>query len=89
MQKLIGRDILALDAQLKILRTKAPKLADQQLSTLEIRSSLGCSIVAIERNEQVLTELPADLRFEANDVLYVCGPHSATDRFAELYGDES
>ena len=89
VHELIGRDILALDAQLKILRTEASKLVGRQLSALEIRRSLGCSIVAIERGEEVLTELPADLRFEAHDVLYVCGPHSATERFAELYGDES
>ncbi|MEO1087121.1 MAG: TrkA C-terminal domain-containing protein, partial [Acidobacteriota bacterium] len=86
MRELTGRDILAFDAQLKILRTPATKLADRALSAIDIRRVTGCSVVAVERGERVITELDGDFTFLRDDTICICGHHAATEKFVGRYG---
>ena len=59
------------------------KLAGAQPTKSGIRERTGCSVVAVERGDDVVVEFDADFRFEASDVLYVAGSPEATRRFAE------
>ncbi|MEO1366388.1 MAG: NAD-binding protein, partial [Acidobacteriota bacterium] len=86
VRELTGRDVLAFDAQLKILRTPASKLADRALSAVDIRKATGCSVVAVERGELVITELAGDFTFLRDDTICICGQHSSTEKFVDLFG---
>ncbi len=83
--RLLGRQALELDPQLKLLKTSGEVLAGRHPAELKIRSRTGCSIIAVERGEKLLTGLDEDFRFEATDAVYVCGGQDAVDRFENLF----
>lgn len=76
-----------MDPQLKVLKIRAEgRLAGHDAEELAIRERTGCSVVAVERGDELLLELGADFRFEPQDAVYVCGPVDAVRRFAEEFG---
>jgi len=85
-KKLLGQEAIAIDRQLKILRVPAGRLAGHHPAGLRIRERTGCSVVAVERKEEVLVDLGPDFRFAPDDTLSVCGSTEAVRRFSELFG---
>jgi Trk K+ transport system NAD-binding subunit len=92
-RKLLGEEAVAVDPHLMVLRVPAAELrgaarrrARSALSGAEIRRRTGCSVIAVERGEEVLIDLPAEVRFGPDDVLYVCGSAAAVRRFPEALG---
>ena len=77
-------EVLAPVRQLDIVRTSAPGLAGRSLAGADVRSRTGCTIVAVERGGEVLTELDPDLVIEAGDSLVVAGPDDAVHEFTAL-----
>jgi Trk K+ transport system NAD-binding subunit len=84
-KKLLGQEAVSVDRQLKILRVPAGRLAGHHPAGLRIRERSGCSVVAVERGEDVLVDLGADFRFAPDDTLYVCGSTEAVRRFSEIF----
>ncbi|MEM7586494.1 MAG: TrkA C-terminal domain-containing protein, partial [Acidobacteriota bacterium] len=84
--RLLQRETIAVDPQLRLLKTTAARLAGSHPASLDVRQRTGCSIVAVEREDELIVELEPDLRLEADDVIYVCGTNAATRRFAVEYG---
>lgn len=85
-RRLLGEDALAVDDQLKVLRTGAEGLAGRHPAELAIRERTGVSVVAVERGEEMLVEMGPDFRFQTGDAVFVCGPPEATRRFREEFG---
>lgn len=85
-QRLLGEEAIEIDPQLKVLRVSAALLAGQHPADLQIRKRTGCSVVAVERGDDVLVEFGADFRFENEDVVYVSGSIEAVNRFSETLG---
>ena len=50
-----------------------------------IRERTGCSILAIERDGEVLMDIPPSLILAEDDALYVCGTASAFNRYYEEF----
>ncbi|MEM1179425.1 MAG: NAD-binding protein [Acidobacteriota bacterium] len=86
VHELTGRDTLAFDAQLKILRASAVNLADRALSAVDIRRASGCSVIAVEREGRVIHQLDSEFTFRGEDFIYVCGHRDATEKFSQLFG---
>lgn len=84
--RLLGEEAISIDTQLKVLKTTAPRLAGKRPLRLDIRSQMGCSLVAVERGEELITQFDVEFRLAKGDTVYVCGPPEATHRFAEIYG---
>jgi Trk K+ transport system NAD-binding subunit len=84
-KKLLGQESVAVDPQLKILKIVPDGLAGRHPSTLAIRERTGCSVVAVERGDDVLVEFPADFRFKSDDAVYICGSGNAVRRFREVF----
>jgi Trk K+ transport system NAD-binding subunit len=85
-KKLLGEEGFAVDSQLKVQQVPAGPLAGQRPADVRVRERTGCSIVAVERGEEVLVEFPPGFRFTSNDAVYVCGSHAALKRYGEIYG---
>jgi Trk K+ transport system NAD-binding subunit len=86
-RRLLREEAISVDPQLKVLKTRAEgRLAGHDAVELAIRERTGCSVVAVERGDELLLELAADFRFEPGDTVYVCGPVDAVRRFAEEFG---
>jgi len=85
-RKLLGEEAVSVDPQLKILKIPARALAGRHPADLGVRERTGCSIVAVERGEEVLVDLGPDFRFGGGDTVYVCGSAGAVRRFAAAFG---
>jgi Trk K+ transport system NAD-binding subunit len=85
-QKLLGQEAISVDPQLKVLKVSPKGLAGRHPAELEVRERTGCSIVAVERGEEVLVEFGPGFRFQPEDAVYVCGSARAVRRFQEVFG---
>lgn len=81
---ILDEDVMSFDKQVDIVRTSAPSLTGQTLEEANIRSQTGSTVVAVERDSTVLTDLDPSFRIEANDALVVAGTDDAVTRFVEL-----
>lgn len=85
-KKLLGEESFAIDPQLKVLKIAPDGLTGQHPAALAIRERTGCSIVAVERGEDVLVQFGPDFRFQPEDAVYVCGSSGSVRRFTEVFG---
>ncbi len=84
-KKLLGEEAFLIDPQLKVLKVPPNSLAGRHPAELGIRERTGCSVVAVERGEDVLVEFGPEFRFRDDDAIYVCGSHGAVRRFTETF----
>ena len=85
-KKLLGEEAFLIDPQLKVLKVPPNGLAGRHPAELGVRERTGCSVVAVERGDEVLVEFGPEFRFREDDALYVCGSHGAVRRFTETFG---
>lgn len=69
----LDEDVISLDTQIELVRTAAPGLAGQTLAEADVRSETGCTVVAVERDGEVVVELDADFRLREGDELVLAG----------------
>ncbi|HBL29010.1 MAG TPA: hypothetical protein DD490_19420 [Acidobacteria bacterium] len=81
-KKLLGQEAVAVDPQLKILKVPAGGLRGRHPADLKIRERTGCSVVAVERGDEVLVDFDAGFRFRPDDQVFICGSTAAVRRFA-------
>lgn len=84
-RRLLGKEAVALDPELRVVKVSAQGLEGHQPSELGIREKTGCSVVAVERDEQLLVEFGPDFRFAAQDAIYICGGLQATQKYSEIF----
>ncbi|HKV10750.1 MAG TPA: NAD-binding protein [Thermoanaerobaculia bacterium] len=85
-KKLLGEESFAIDPQLKVLKISSDGLAGQNPTALGIRERTGCSVVAVERGNDVLVQFGPDFRFQPEDAIYVCGSSGGVRKFSEVFG---
>jgi Trk K+ transport system NAD-binding subunit len=85
-QKLLGQEAVAVDPQLKVLQVSPDGLAGRAPAELDIRGRTGCSVVAVERGDDVIVEFGPEFRFQPEDAVYICGSGGAVRRFREVFG---
>ncbi|MFP4591509.1 MAG: potassium channel family protein [Halobacteriales archaeon] len=84
--RILERDeILAVGTTIEVVRTDAPGLVGRTIRESRVRERTGCSIVAIERDDEILTEVPPSVRVEEDDTVVIAGTDEGTNRFAALY----
>ena len=83
---LLGEDVMALDKQIDIIRTTARNLAGQTLAEANIRARTGCTVIAVERDGEVRSELGPDFRLQTNDDLVIAGTDEDINQFNEMAG---
>jgi len=84
-QILEEEDVLSLDQQVEVVRTHAPQLVEKTLGEARVRSASGCTVVGIERDGTVISDIGPDVRIENGDELIVAGTDNGVQRFTELY----
>ena len=85
-RKLLGQEAVALDPRLEILKVPADGLVGHPPRDLSIRERTGCTVVAVERGDDVLVEFDPTFRFEAGDGVYVFGTTVDVRRFEARLG---
>ena len=84
-RRLLGEETVSVDPQLKVIRVDASGLEGRNPVDLGIRERTGCSVVAVERGDALLTDFDSGFRFEADDAIYLCGSSQATRTFIDAY----
>ena len=77
-------EVVSPERQLEIVRTEAPGLVGQSLAGADVRARTGCTVVAIERDGEVLTDLDPHETVQHGDTLIVVGPDEGMHEFVEL-----
>ncbi len=70
---LLGQDSVSLEAEIKLVATSPGSLVEQPLATRLIRERTGCSVVAVERDDDVHVAFDGTFRLQPDDIVYVCG----------------
>ena len=78
------QEILTAQSEFEFVRTKAPELAGRSIGEADIRARTGCTVIAVEREGELLTDLGPDFVIEEDDVLVVSGDEDATTEFVEF-----
>jgi Trk K+ transport system NAD-binding subunit len=86
--RLLGKESVAVDPQLRVLKVASRKLEGEHPAKLGIREKTGCSVVAVERGDELLVEFGSEFRFERADAVYICGSGEAVQKFADVFAHE-
>jgi Trk K+ transport system NAD-binding subunit len=82
----LDEEIVTPGTQLKLIRTDAPRVVGESLAEAHVRSRTGCTVVAVERNGEVLTDLGPTFVVERGDELVVAGTDENINRFWNRFG---
>ncbi len=83
--QLFGEEAVSVQPQIKVVRTRAGDLAGRPLLSSQVRERTGCSIVAVERGDEVIVKFGKELALTDIDRVYVGGTPSAIDRYYDTF----
>jgi Trk K+ transport system NAD-binding subunit len=83
---ILGEEMLTYDQQIALVRASVGPFAGQTLAGADIRSRIGVTVVAIERDGALITELSPDFELQDGDEAIVAGPDEAVTSFTALTG---
>jgi len=79
-----NEEVISTDSQVEVIRTTAPTLADKTLAGADVRARTGCTVIAVDRNGETITDLDPEFVILEGDELVVAGTHEGINRFTEL-----
>ena len=74
-------ETVSLQPRIKLIKSEVGRLAGRTVLGSRIREKTGCSIVAIERDGELMMEISPLLELAADDAVYLCGTGDAVARF--------
>ncbi|WP_254763730.1 potassium channel family protein [Natrinema marinum] len=80
-------EILTPETQFELVRTAAPRIAGRSLGDVDLRAKTGCTVVAAERDDELLTDLGPGFEVRSDDTLIVAGSDEAINEFVALATD--
>jgi Trk K+ transport system NAD-binding subunit len=82
--QLLDEEVISPSTQVDVVRTKAPGIAGKSLVQADVRARTNCTVIAAERNGDLITDVGPDFVVRATDDLIVAGIDADINRFAEL-----
>ena len=79
------RDVLSLDQQIEVVRSRAPRLVGRTVGEADVRETTGCTVIAIERGDGTITDIGPDTRIGADDELIVVGDDEGIREFERRF----
>lgn len=83
----LDEHVIAPDKQVDIVRCPAPALAGQTLGEADVRARTGTTVIAVERDGELHTELDAAFEIAEGDELVVAGSDDGITKFNKLARD--
>ena len=84
--EVLEEEILSVGTNFEVVKTEAPGLVGKTLKDARVRERTGCTVVAVEREGETLTDILPDFRGRENDALVVAGTDEGTNDFVETFG---
>ena len=81
---ILDEDVMDFDSQIEVLQTRCPNLAGRTLAEADVRARTGCTVVAVERDGDVFTDIGADFELRQDDEVVVVGTDEDVNRFTVL-----
>ena len=78
---LTDRDVLSLDTHVEVVRSETPALVGRTVGDAAVRETTGCTVIAIERGDDVITDVGPETRIERGDELVVAGTDEGVRAF--------
>jgi Trk K+ transport system NAD-binding subunit len=85
VSQLTGRDVVSLEQQVGIIRQQVPALGGLTIREANIRDRTGCTVLAIGREDGVVTDIGPDTQIRPGDELVVVGTDEATNTFEQEF----
>ncbi|WP_144922671.1 potassium channel family protein [Halorubrum salsamenti] len=79
------RDVLSLNQQIEVVRSRVPRLSGREIGRANVRETTGCTVIAIERGDETVTEIGPDTRIESDDELVVVGTDEGIREFERRF----
>ncbi len=79
-------DVISMDQQVEVIRVAANGLGNTTIGEADVRSRTGCTVVAIERDGAVITDLGPGVTIEPTDKLVIAGTDDGVTRFKSTFG---
>ena len=76
-------EIVTPQVQFEFVRSAAPSLVGMSLSEADLRARTGCTVIGVERDGELRTDLTADFVVQEDDILIAGGSEDAIERFEE------
>jgi len=83
--RLLGKESVAVDPELRVVKVSTRGLEKHHPKQTDLRDKTGCTVVAVERGEELLVEFAAEFKFAPNDAVYICGSAEASQKFYQLF----
>jgi Kef-type K+ transport system membrane component KefB/Trk K+ transport system NAD-binding subunit len=78
-------ETVSLQPRIKLVRLRPGQLAGSNPLAAKIRERTGCTIVAVERRDEILMDLAPSFTLREDDALYVCGTANAVNRYYDEF----
>ncbi|MGZ8426647.1 MAG: cation:proton antiporter regulatory subunit, partial [Candidatus Binatia bacterium] len=85
---LLGKESISVDPELRVVKVSTRGLENHHPKQNDLREKIGCTVVAVERGEELLVEFGADFKFATNDAVYICGSAEAAQKFYQSFPQE-
>ena len=80
-------EAVSLQPRIQLAKVPSGGLAAGHPLAAGIRERTGCSVVAVERQGEILIDLPSDFELSGDDALYLCGTGNAFSRYREAFAE--
>jgi Trk K+ transport system NAD-binding subunit len=84
-RRLLGQEAISVNPQLRVQRVSSTGIEGRHPADLRIRETTGVSVVAVERDHDLLVDFDAEFRFENGDDVYICGSADATAQYLNRF----
>jgi Trk K+ transport system NAD-binding subunit len=84
---ILDEEVISFDQQIEIVRVDCGALVGRTLAEADVRARTGITVIAVERDEEVITDLGPDFRIRHGDDLVVAGTDADMNRFAAFVGE--
>jgi Trk K+ transport system NAD-binding subunit len=74
------------DEQLEVIRTNAPELVGRTLADADVRAQTGVTVIAVERDDDVITGIIPSFTVRSDDELIIVGTDAEIRQFTQLFG---
>ncbi|MWG33968.1 potassium channel family protein [Halomarina oriensis] len=85
---ILDEEVITFDQQVELIRTGPGDLTGRTLGEADVRRKTGCTVVAVERDGALVSDLGPDFRLQRGDELVVAGTDDDIVTFSALVGDE-
>ena len=81
---IFGEDVITFDQGVEVVRLPVGALAGQTIASADIRAKSGCTVIAIQRDGELIADFDPTFSFQSGDEVIVTGPDDRVNAFAAL-----